>query len=301
MTLATLAAPGRMPVIPASFEYHRPTSIKEAVGLLAQWGDEGRALAGGHSLIPMMKLRLARPAHLIDLAGVAELKGTRTDGNDIVIGAMVTQHELAGSELVAEKIPLLRETSLQIADPQVRYVGTLGGNVANGDPGNDMPAVMLCLNATYQVMGKGGERRVAARDFYQGAYFTALEPGDVLTAVRIPIPPAGHGYAYEKLKRKIGDYATAAAAVVLTMSGGKVASCSIGLTNVAETPLWAQEAGKILAGSALDAATVKKAVAAAEAITSPAADARGPAHYRSKMAGVMLTRALARAKSRARG
>ena len=288
-------------MIPASFEYHRPTSIKEAVGLLAQWGDEGRALAGGHSLIPMMKLRLARPAHLVDLAGVAELKGTRTDGNDIVIGAMVTQHELAGSELVAGKIPLLRETSLQIADPQVRYVGTLGGNVANGDPGNDMPAVMLCLNATYQVMGKGGERRVAARDFYQGAYFTALEPGDVLTAVRIPIPPAGHGYAYEKLKRKIGDYATAAAAVVLTMSGGKVASCSIGLTNVAETPLWAQEAGKILAGSALDAATVKKAVAAAEAITSPAADARGPAHYRSKMAGVMLTRALARAKSRARG
>ena len=301
MTLATLAAPGRMPVIPASFEYHRPTSIKEAVGLLAQWGDEGRALAGGHSLIPMMKLRLASPAHLVDLAGVAELKGTRTDGNDIVIGAMVTQHELAGSDLVAGKIPLLRETSLQIADPQVRYVGTLGGNVANGDPGNDMPAVMLCLNATYQIMGKGGERRVAARDFYQGAYFTALEPGDVLTAIRIPIPPAGHGYAYEKLKRKIGDYATAAAAVVLTMSGGKVASCSIGLTNVAETPLWAQEAGKILAGSALDAATVKKAVAAAEAITAPAADARGPAHYRSKMAGVMLTRALARAKSRARG
>jgi carbon-monoxide dehydrogenase medium subunit len=249
----------------------------------------------------MMKLRLASPAHLVDLAGIAELKGTRTDGNDIVIGAMATQHELAGSDLVAGKIPLLRETSLQIADPQVRYVGTLGGNVANGDPGNDMPAVMLCLNATYQIMGKGGERRVAARDFYQGAYFTALEPGDVLTAIRIPIPPAGHGYAYEKLKRKIGDYATAAAAVVLTMSGGKVASCSIGLTNVAETPLWAQEAGKILAGSALDAATVKKAVAAAEAITAPAADARGPAHYRSKMAGVMLTRALARAKSRARG
>jgi carbon-monoxide dehydrogenase medium subunit len=290
-----------MPVIPASFEYHRPTSIKEAIGLLAQWGDEGRALAGGHSLIPMMKLRLASPAHLVDLAGIAELKGTRTDGNDIVIGAMVTQQELAGSDLVAGKIPLLRETSLQIADPQVRYLGTLGGNVANGDPGNDMPAVMLCLNATYQIMGKGGERRVAARDFYQGAYFTALEPGDVLTAIRIPIPPAGHGYAYEKLKRKIGDYATAAAAVVLTMSGGKVASCSIGLTNVAETPLWAQEAGKILTGSALDAATVKKAVAAAEAITSPAADARGPAHYRSKMAGVMLTRALARAKSRARG
>jgi aerobic carbon-monoxide dehydrogenase medium subunit len=289
-----------MPVIPGSFAYHRPTSVKEAVSLLAQWGDDGRALAGGHSLIPMMKLRLATPAHLVDLAGIAELKGIRTDGNDVVIGAMVTQQELGASELLTDKVPLLRETSLQVADPQVRYVGTIGGNVANGDPGNDMPAVMMCLGATYHVIGQGGERRIGARDFYQGAYFTALETGNVLTAVRIPAPPAGHGYAYEKLKRKIGDYATAAAAVVLTMSGGKVATCSIGLTNVAETPLWAEEAAKMLVGSALDAATVKKAVAAAEAITAPASDARGPAHYRTKMAGVMLTRALARAEQRAR-
>ncbi len=288
-------------MIPGAFAYHRPTSVKEAVGLLAKLGDDGRALAGGHSLIPMMKLRLASPAHLVDLAGIAELKGTRSDGNDIVIGAMTTQHDLAGSELLGAKVPILRETSLQISDPQVRYVGTLGGNVANGDPGNDMPAVMMCLGASYHVMGKGGERRIAARDFYQGAYFTALEAGDVLTAIRIPVPAAGHGYAYEKLKRKIGDYATAAAAVVLTMSGGKVSSCSIGLTNVAETPLWAEEAAKILVGSALDAATIKRAVAAAEAITAPAADTRGPAHYRTKMAGVMLTRALARAKARARG
>jgi carbon-monoxide dehydrogenase medium subunit len=290
-----------MPVIPGSFAYHRPTSVKEAVSLLAQWGDDGRALAGGHSLIPMMKLRLATPAHLVDLAGISELKGIRADGNDVVIGAMVTQHELVASELLTAKVPLLRETSLQVADPQVRYVGTIGGNVANGDPGNDMPAVMMCLGASYHVTGQGGERRIAARDFYQGAYFTALETGNVLTAVRIPVPPAGHGYAYEKLKRKIGDYATAAAAVVLTMAGGKVATCSIGLTNVAETPLWAEEAANILVGSTLDAATVKKAVAAAEAITAPAADARGPAHYRTKMAGVMLTRALERARSRARG
>jgi aerobic carbon-monoxide dehydrogenase medium subunit len=288
-------------VIPGSFSYHRPTSVQEAVGLLAQWGDDGRALAGGHSLIPMMKLRLATPAHLIDLAGIADLKGIRGDGNDVVIGAMTTQHDLIGSALLSDKIPLLRETSLQVADPQVRYVGTLGGNVANGDPGNDMPAVMMCLGATYHVTGKGGERRIAARDFYQGAYFTALETGEVLTAIRIPIPAAGHGSAYEKLKRKIGDYATAAAAVVVTLNGGTVASCSIGLTNVAETPLWAEEAAKILVGSALDTATVKRAVAAAEAITAPAADARGPAQYRTKMAGVMLTRALARAQSRARG
>ena len=231
-------------MIPGAFAYHRPTSVKEAVGLLAQLGDDGRALAGGHSLIPMMKLRLATPAHLVDLAGIADLKGIRADGNDIVIGAMTTQHDLIGSDLLGGKIPILRETSEQIADPQVRYLGTLGGNVANGDPGNDMPAVMMCLGATYHVMGKGGERRIAARSFYQGAYFTALESGDVLTAVRIPAPAAGHGYAYEKLKRKIGDYATAAAAVVLTMSGGKVAACSIGLTNVAETPLWAEDGGE---------------------------------------------------------
>jgi len=287
-------------VIPSAFTYHRPSSVQEAVGLLAKLGDDGRAIAGGHSLIPMMKLRLATPSHLVDLAGIAELKGIRSDGNDIVIGAMTTQHDVVGSDLLAGKIPLLRETALLIADPQVRYMGTLGGNVANGDPGNDMPAVMLCLNATYHVTGKGGERRIPAREFYQGAYFTAMEGGDVLTAVRIPVPPAGHGAAYEKLKRKVGDFATAAAAVILTIGGGKVSSCSIGLTNVAETPLWAEEAAKILTGSSLDAATVKRAIAAAEAITSPASDARGPAHYRTKMAGVMLMRALARAKANAR-
>jgi len=288
-------------MIPGSFAYHRPTSIAEAVGLLADLGEDARALAGGHSLIPMMKLRLASPAHLVDLAGVSDLKGIRVEGGDIVIGAMTTQQDLLASEQLSAKVPILRETSLQIADPQVRYVGTLGGNVANGDPGNDMPAVMLCLGASYQVTGRGGERRIPAREFYQGAYFTALEPGEIITAVRIPVPPSGHGSAYEKLKRKIGDYATAAAAVVLSVSNGKVATCSIGLTNVAETPLWAEEAARIVIGSALDAASIKRAVGAAEAITSPATDNRGPAHYRTKMAGIMVARALARAKDRAGG
>lgn len=286
-------------MIPGAFAYHRPKSVKEAVSLLADLGEDARPLAGGHSLIPMMKLRLAAPEHLVDLQSIADLKGIRADGGDVVIGAMTSQHEIIGSELLAAKIPILRETALVISDPQVRYVGTLGGNVANGDPGNDMPAVMMCLNATYHAVGKGGERRIAAREFYEGAYVTALEPGEIVTGVRIPVPAAGHGYAYEKLKRKVGDYATAAAAVVLTIKGGKVASIAIGLTNVAETALWAEEAGKILNGSALDAATVKKAVAAAEAITSPASDTRGPARYRTKMAGVMLTRAIARAKARA--
>ena len=286
-------------MIPGAFAYHRPKSVKEAVAMLADLGEDARPLAGGHSLIPMMKLRLAAPAHLVDLGAIGELKGIRADGGDIVIGAMTTQHELIADATLAAKLPILRETALLIADPQVRYVGTLGGNVANGDPGNDMPAVMLCLGATYHLAGRGGERKIAARDFYEGAYLTALEPGEMVTAVRIPLPPTGHGAAYEKLKRKVGDYATAAAAVILTQSQGRVATCSIGLTNVAETPLWAEEAAKIVVGSALDAATVKKAAAAAEAITAPASDNRGPAQYRKKMAGVMVVRALARAKSRA--
>ncbi len=286
-------------MIPGAFAYHRPKSVAEAVGLLADLGEDARLLAGGHSLIPMMKLRLAKPEHLVDLGAIKDLKGIRQDGGDIVIGAMTTQHELQHADLLTAKLPILRETSLVIADPQVRYMGTLGGNVANGDPGNDMPAVMMCLGATYHLTGKGGERRVAAREFYQGAYFTALEAGEIVTAVRIPAPPAGHGFAYEKLKRKVGDYATAAAAVVLTLNKGAVNSCSIGLTNVAETPLWAEAAAKALIGTSLDAASVKKAAAAAEAITSPASDNRGPAAYRTKMAGVMVTRALARAKARA--
>jgi carbon-monoxide dehydrogenase medium subunit len=286
-------------VIPGPFAYHRPKTVADAVGLLASLGEEARPLAGGHSLIPMMKLRLAAPQHLVDLSAIAELRGVRNDGGDIVIGAMTTQHALIADATLGSKLPILRETALLIADPQVRYVGTVGGNVANGDPGNDMPAVMICLGATYHIAGRRGERRIAAREFYQGAYFTALEPGELVTAIRIPTPPAGHGAAYEKLKRKVGDYATAAAAVVLTLKQGRVATCSIGLTNVAETPLRAEEAANAVIGSTLDAATVKKAAAAAEAIASPASDNRGPAAYRKKMAGVMVARALERAKARA--
>lgn len=286
-------------MIPGAFAYHRPKSVSEAVALLADLGEDARPLGGGHSLIPLMKLRLAAPAHLVDLGGIADLKAIRAEGGDIVIGAGVTQHELIASELLGSRVPILRETSLQIADPQVRYVGTIGGNVANGDPGNDMPAVMMALGASYQLIGKSGERQVAARSFYEGTYATALAPGEIVAAIRIPALPARHGYAYEKLKRKIGDYATAAAAVVLALSGGKVTACAVALTNVADRPLFAEDAGTILVGSTLDPATVKRAVAAAEAITAPASDRRGTPEYRTKMAGVMLSRALARAKTRA--
>jgi carbon-monoxide dehydrogenase medium subunit len=286
-------------VIPGTFAYHRPRSVSEAIALLADLGEEARPLAGGHSLIPMMKLRLAAPTALVDLGAIADLRGVRRDGDSVVIGATTTMAELIGSGELAAAVPIIRETALVIADPQVRARGTLGGNVANGDPGNDMPALMQCLGAFYLVAGRGGAREIAARDFYQGAFFTTLQPGEMVTGIRVPVPPAGHGWAYEKLKRKVGDYATAAAAVVLTMPGGRVATVAIGLTNVGDTPLFAEDAGKILAGSVLDKATVDRAVAAAEAITSPASDGRGPAEYRTKMAGVMLRRALARAAARA--
>lgn len=284
-------------MIPGSFSYHRPASVADAVKLLSDLGEDARPLAGGHSLVPMMKLRLATPAHLIDLHGIAALKGIRRAGDNLVIGAMTTQHDLLASDEVAKSMPILHEAALLIADPQVRYRGTIGGNVANGDPGNDLPALMMTLGATYRLEGAGGTRDVAAADFYQGAYFTALEPGEILTSVTVPAPAVGHGYAYEKLKRKVGDYATAAAAVVLTMASGKVATCSIGLTNVHETPLLAADAAKAVIGTSLDAATLKKAAAAAEAIMAPAADARGPVEYRKHVGGIMVTRALQRAAS----
>jgi carbon-monoxide dehydrogenase medium subunit len=286
-------------MIPGPFSYHRPATVADAVKLLASLGDEVRPLAGGHSLVPMMKLRLATPDHLVDLHGIDGLKGVRRDGDKIVIGAMTTQHELLASDEIKKSLPILIETALLIADPQVRYRGTIGGNVANGDPGNDMPALMLVLGASYRLEGPGGAREVAASEFYQGAYFTALEPGELLTSISIPAAAAGHGYAYEKLKRKVGDYATAAAAVVLTMAGGKVASCAIGLTNLHETPLLAVDAANAVIGTGLDEATLKKAAAAAVAIMSPAADARGPVEYRKHVGGIMVTRALTRAAARA--
>jgi aerobic carbon-monoxide dehydrogenase medium subunit len=286
-------------MIPGPFGYHRPATLADAVNLLATLGDEARPLAGGHSLVPMMKLRLATPEHLVDLHGIAGLKGIRRDGNKLLIGAMTTQHELLASDEVAKSVPILHETALLIADPQVRYRGTIGGNVANGDPGNDMPALMMTLGASYRLEGKAGARDVAASEFYQGAYFTTLEPGEILTSVSIPVPPAGHGHAYEKLKRKVGDYATAAAAVVLTMSGGQVATCAIGLTNLAETPLLATDAAKAVIGTSLDEASLKKAATAAQTIMSPAADARGPVEYRKHVGGIMVMRALQRAAAKA--
>jgi carbon-monoxide dehydrogenase medium subunit len=288
-------------VIPGAFEYHRPSSLDEVMALLREHGDEGRLLAGGHSLIPMMKLRLANPAHLIDLGSVAGLKGIDESGGAVRIGAMTTQAEVIASELLAARVPILREAARQIADPQVRYCGTIGGNVANGDPGNDMPAVMLALGAEFVARGPSGERAIPARDYYRAAFTTALADNEVLAALRIPAPPDGHGWAYEKMKRKVGDYATAAAAVILAMDGGACRDARIALTNLADVPLLAEAAGQALIGTPVDGTAIETAAAAAVAITDPASDLRGPAEFRRHVAGVMVRRATLRARERAGG
>jgi carbon-monoxide dehydrogenase medium subunit len=278
-------------MIPAGFEYHRPSDVASAIALLQEHGDAARVVAGGHSLIPMMKLRLTDLSHLVDLQAIEALKGIQIGADSVTLGAMVTQHELITHDGLAAAIPLLREAALQIADPQVRYVGTLGGNVANGDPGNDMPGLMQCLDASFDVQGPNGTRSIAARAFYDSAYVTAREEEEILTRITIPVPAAGTGYAYQKQKRKIGDYATAAAAVLV----GK-GRASIAMTNLSDTPVWSAEAGAALAAGDRDGA-----VAAALAAIDPQEDMRGPIEFKKHVAGVVLRRAIDRALSRVAG
>jgi len=284
-------------MIPGTFDYHRPESVADAVALLAKHGDEARAIAGGHSLIPMMKLRMAEVAHLVDLQAIGDLKGIAIDGGTVTIGAMTTQHELIADEALANAAPIIREASLQIADPQVRYVGTIGGNVANGDPGNDMPGLMQCLDATYLLSGPEGTREVAARDFYEAAYFTARADDELLVAIRFTAPKGG--YAYEKQKRKIGDYATAAAAVQIAKDDGGCSSASIAMTNLSDTPVWCEAAASALVGTSLDKAAIDAAVAAMTDAIDPQEDNRGPVDFKKHVAGVILRRAIERAASRA--
>ena len=286
-------------MIPGKFEYKRPASKAEALQMLADGDEDTRAIAGGHSIIPMMKLRMAAPSALVDIAKLDELRGITIKKSEVTIGASTTQHELIESEELFEVCPIIREAALLIADPQIRYCGTIGGNVGNGDPGNDMPGLMQCLDATYVLESTSGSREVKARDFYSAAYFTALEPGELITSIKFTAPPEGCGYAYTKLKRKVGDYATAAAAVILGLSDGEVKVASIALTNVADTPLYAEDTVAKLVGSQLGDSDIAASVEAAEAITAPATDGRGSAEYRTKMAGVMLEKAIRLAQERA--
>lgn len=284
-------------MIPAAFEYHRPKDLTGALSILEEHGDDARVLAGGHSLIPMMKLRMADVPHLIDLQDIDGLNGMEINAGTIRLGAMVTQADIIDNDALADAAPILREAALQIADPQVRYMGTIGGNVANGDPGNDMPGLMQCLDATFTLFGPDGERDLPAREFYEAAYMTAREDEEILTAVSFAAPSGG--YAYEKQKRKIGDYATAAAAVQIVKDGDSCLSASIAMTNLSDTPIYSEEAANALVGTSVDDTALKAAVAAMLADIDPTEDNRGPVAFKKHVAGIILQRAIARAWSRA--
>ncbi len=286
-------------VIPAPFAYHAPRSVGAALTLLSELGDEAKLLAGGHSLLPMMKMRFAQPAHLIDLGRIPELKGIREEGGTLRIGAMTSENELIWSKLLQEKCPLLVEGARLISDPQVRYKGTIGGDIAHGDPANDHPAIMLALGASFVLRSAAGERVVPVDGFFRGTYDTQLKPDEIMTEIRIPVPAPGTGYCYAKLKRKVGDFATAAAAVTLRMKGQTVAEVAIALTNVGPTPLKARAAEDSLRGKALTDVAMAAAAGLAMGICDPSADQRGDVAYKTAMAGEMTQRALRMAHSRA--
>jgi len=285
-------------MIPSGFDYHAPRTVGDAIKLLGQYPGEAKLLAGGHSLLPMMKLRFAAPAHLIDLNRIDGLRGIREEGATIVIGAMTVENELIASELLRQKLPLLPEAAKQIADPQVRNRGTIGGDIAHGDPGNDHPALSLALDAEFVLEGPNGSRTVAADGFFQGTYMTDMAEDEVMVAIRVPAFAAGTGYAYQKLKRKTGDWATAGAAVVLRMAGGNVSHVRIALTNLAPTALRAHDAEAALLGKPLTDAAITDAAQRAMAICDPAEDLRGDTEYKTAMAGQMVQRSLRLALSR---
>ncbi len=287
-------------MITAEFDYHAPRTVPEAINLLSSLGDDAKLLAGGHSLLPMMKLRFAMPSHLIDLGKIPTLRGITQVGNEIHIGAMTTEHDLLHSKLLADKVPLLVEGAGWIGDPQIRYKGTIGGDISHGDPGNDHPALMLALDASFVLTGPKGERVVKADGYFLGMYSTLLEPGEILTQIRVPVPAAGSGWSYQKLKRKTGDFATAATAVMLQMNGGKVTKAAIALTSVGSTALKAKAAEDYLIGKAINSASIAEAARLAMSICDPAADQRGDVVYKTAMCGEMTQRALLAAYARAK-
>jgi len=291
-------------MIPASFEYHAPTSLPEAIGLLGklgQAGEEAKILSGGQSLLPLLKLRFARPGHLIDINRIPGLDYLKEEGGVLRIGALVREAALEASPVVRAKYPILIDTAQVIADPIVRNQATVCGNLAHGDPANDHPATMLALGADVVATGPKGARTIPVKQFFTAVFTTALEANEVLTEIRIPAPPPGSGGAYVKLERKVGDFATAGAAAFLVIGGGVIEAAGIGLTNLGPTPIKATDAEQFLKGKKPDAATFAEAAKRAAAATAPNPDRRGTVEYKQNMARVLTQRALTRAAQRAAG
>ncbi|HMA45498.1 MAG TPA: xanthine dehydrogenase family protein subunit M [Gemmatimonadales bacterium] len=289
-------------MIPATFDYHAPGSLADAITLLDKLGDEAKVLSGGMSLLPMLKIRLAQVAHLVDIGRIPGLDYIKEEGGTLKIGAATKESALERSDLIRSKYPILLDTALVIADPIVRNRATAGGNLAHGDPANDHPATMLALGASIVARGPKGERTIPVDQFFKGLFTTALAANEILTEIRIPTPPARSGGAYVKLERKVGDFATAGAAAQVTLAAnGTIEKAGIGLTNAGPTPIKAVEAEKFLAGKKPDDATLQEAGRLAAKATNPSADRRGSVEYKREMARVHTVRALKAAIRRAGG
>lgn len=287
-------------MIPAPFDYHRPGTLDEAIGLLSRFGPEARVLAGGMSLLPALKLRLGSFGHLVDIGRIPGLEYVKEEGGVLRIGACTRQAVLQSSEIVKGRYGALADAIPLIADPLVRNRGTFGGNLANGDPANDGPAIAIALGAQLVVRGPSGERTIAANRFYKDLFVTDLKDDEILVEIRIPVPPPRSGSAYRKLKRKTGDYAAAAVAAQLTLDEkGVVRSAGIALTNAGPTAIDAVEARKFLDGKKPDGKNIAEAARLAGEVARPSADRRGSVEYKREMARVLAARALQAALERA--
>ena len=288
-------------MIPSAFDFFAPRTLDEAVALLTEHGEEAKILAGGQSLIPAMRFRLAAPTVLVDINAIQGLDYIVEDGAHLRIGALAREASLEDHAFIKERYPLLADAAHVIADPLVRNRATVGGNLAHADPANDHPAVMLAYGAEVHAHGPRGQRVIPIDDFFTAMFSTALEPDELLTEIRIPRPGPGAGGAYIKVERKVGDYAISAVAVQLTMAGELCQSIRIALTNVSPTPMRAEEAERILVGQPLTAERLEAAGQAAAAACDPSADLRGPVEYKRDLTRVLVKRAVRKAAARAAG
>jgi aerobic carbon-monoxide dehydrogenase medium subunit len=286
-------------MIPGAFDYFAPSTLPEAIALLQQHGEDAKILAGGHSLIPLIKLRLAQPAYLIDINRIAGMAYIEEAGGALRIGALTREADLDASELVRQRYPLLADTARVIADPLVRNLATVGGNLAHADPANDHPATMLAYGAQVVATSPRGERVIPIADFFIGLFATALAPDEILTEIRIPVPQPRSGGAYMKLERKVGDYATAAVAAQIALDDAGICQyAGIGLTAVDSVPVKAARAEAALRGQPLDDAAIRTAAQIASEECDPIADLRGPVEYKRAMVRELTRRALIKARER---
>jgi carbon-monoxide dehydrogenase medium subunit len=278
-------------MLPSRFEYHRADSLDDALALMDTYGEDGKVLAGGQSLIPLMKLRFAYPAHLIDVNRVTGLDGIEERDGTLSIGALVRHNTLAGSDVIA-RYPTIATAAPQIADPIVRNLGTIGGSLAHADPAGDLGSVMLALGASVVLQSRGGERTVAIDDFLVDTFTSAAQPNELVTEVLVPVPPVRSGGTYLKMERKVGDFATVGVAIALTLSNGSIGRAGIGLTGVGLTNIHARDAEASLAGAEPTEQAFAEAGRLAAAAANPVSDVRGPAEYKRHIVEVYVRRGL---------